>query len=359
MPSHSRVSGGVLKEVDLRRARRYSDKGSMIQASWIDAEGNVNVGMVRVINISETGLALELPVVPQQAAMVRIQSDRHKLTGAAMVRHVSEQGSRCVVGLEFANGMRWTPPWVEDPEPGQHELMSSSKDERIRSTVTTTVGLQPTTVPLRPRLKEIKPPAATNVVVMKAPDAAETAGPIPTETKPVAVVNTQPELDEKRAETKQEESKPADEKPAETAVTESAVHSADEKAATVVVESAPIVAVIAANDLNATDSVKAADAKAAEASATVTADAVQPESKPAAQPISPAAELAKEPRTAEPTPHDAPLSPEAEGSLPAETAAAEPVRAETIKAEPANAEPAKPQESPVENLDDFWGWTKQ
>ncbi len=453
LPSHSRIGGGVLKEVDLRRARRYSDKGSMIQASWIDAEGNVNVGMVRVINISEHGLALELPVVPQQAAMVRIQSDRHKLTGTAMVRHVSEQGSRCVVGLEFANGMKWIPPWEENPESSERDVLGEGKEQRIKSTLTTTIGLQPTAVPVRPRLAEIKPPGA-NVVVMKPANAAEpkAADPAPVKTKPAGAVNAQSgpsalilvgkEADGKEADAKSQELK-ADAKPVETAdakaevktpdagtgvsvESKAEVNTTDAKAGVIaeakagvktpeanveakaVTKAGPI-AEAKALDTKTPDA-KAAiapNAKAPEAKAKGVTDAGQPESKPsngsalaskgAIQKPTEANPQESVPAASQPTGHQADLvkrsdaslpSPEAEGSrlagpvapaqapesLKAEPTAAEPAVSkpavskpavsksavsEPAVAEPAKAEPSKPPEPAAENLDDFWGWSKQ
>jgi len=71
----------------------------------------------RALNISECGMALELPEAAMPLSMIRFQSDRFKLMGSGAVRHCRRAGTRFIVGFEFTDGLRWRPPEEEVQEP--------------------------------------------------------------------------------------------------------------------------------------------------------------------------------------------------------------------------------------------------
>jgi hypothetical protein len=56
---------------------------------------------VRVLNISQHGMAIELPQQPMRNGMIRIQSERYKLSACGSVRHILQVGGKYVVGLEL------------------------------------------------------------------------------------------------------------------------------------------------------------------------------------------------------------------------------------------------------------------
>jgi hypothetical protein len=101
---------------DLRRHRRYKVDSGILQVSWLDSSGRMKTARTRALNISETGIALELP----EAAMpllVRFQSERFKVKGVGAVRYCRRTGGKYVVGLEFTNDLHWRAPDGEVMEP--------------------------------------------------------------------------------------------------------------------------------------------------------------------------------------------------------------------------------------------------
>ena len=101
---------------ELRRHRRYAVDSGVMQVTWLDSSGQMKTTRTRAVNISETGIALELP----EAAMpllVRFQSDRFKVRGVGAVRYCRRYGAKYVVGLEFTDELRWRAPVGEVSEP--------------------------------------------------------------------------------------------------------------------------------------------------------------------------------------------------------------------------------------------------
>ena len=107
----------ALKRKDMRRHRRYAVDAGVLQVSWLDTSGAMKMTRTRALNISEGGIAIELPDAAMPLSMVRFQSDRFKIRGAGAVRHCRRVGSKWIVGLEFIEGLRWTPPEGEVTEP--------------------------------------------------------------------------------------------------------------------------------------------------------------------------------------------------------------------------------------------------
>jgi hypothetical protein len=112
-------SWSALKRKDLRRCRRYSvDGATTIRVAWLGVNGTLQVvHHARVLNISEEGMAFELPEPAQLVTRVKLQSDKYKLLGEGTVRHCRRVGPRYVVGVEFADALRWRAPDDSVPEP--------------------------------------------------------------------------------------------------------------------------------------------------------------------------------------------------------------------------------------------------
>jgi hypothetical protein len=107
-------SAGELK--DSRRHRRYAVDAGTLQVSWLDLNGRMRVTRTRALNISEEGMAVELP----EAAMpllIRFQSDRFKVRGVGAVRYCRRNGPQFIVGLEFTDGLHWRSPQIDVHEP--------------------------------------------------------------------------------------------------------------------------------------------------------------------------------------------------------------------------------------------------
>ena len=111
------TSWSALKRRDLRRHRRYALDASILQVSWLDITGKMKVARTRALNISESGMAVELPEAAMPLSMVRFQSDKFKLMGTGAVRHCRRVGTKYVVGFEFTDGLHWRPPEGDVQEP--------------------------------------------------------------------------------------------------------------------------------------------------------------------------------------------------------------------------------------------------
>ena len=85
---------------DLRKSPRVNVQAS-IRAAWVDAHGDLRMSHARVLNISQRGMAIELPQQPMRNGMIRIQSERYKLSACGSVRHILQVGGKFVVGLEL------------------------------------------------------------------------------------------------------------------------------------------------------------------------------------------------------------------------------------------------------------------
>ena len=104
-------SWSALKRKDLRRCRRYVVEGATLRVSWLSVSGELKVvHHARVLNISEEGIAFELPEPAQLVTRVKLHSDKHRLLGEGTVRHCRRVGSKYVVGVEFSDGLRWRAP---------------------------------------------------------------------------------------------------------------------------------------------------------------------------------------------------------------------------------------------------------
>lgn len=118
MSTNATPSWSALKRKDLRRTRRYAVDGDTLRVGWLAPNETLKVvQQSRVLNISEEGIALELPEPAEVFSRVKLSSDRHKLLGEGTVRHCRRVGSKYIVGIEFTDGLRWRPPEEPVTEP--------------------------------------------------------------------------------------------------------------------------------------------------------------------------------------------------------------------------------------------------
>ncbi len=111
MSSNPTPSWSSLRRNDLRRSRRYAVEGETVRLAWLGLNGTLKtLPHARVVNISEEGIAIEIPEPAQLVSRVKLQADKHRLLGEGTVRHCRRVGSKYVVGIEFVDGLRWRPP---------------------------------------------------------------------------------------------------------------------------------------------------------------------------------------------------------------------------------------------------------
>jgi hypothetical protein len=105
-----------LNHRDLRRRPRYAVDAGALQVSWINAAGNMETARTRALNVSENGIALQLPSAALPTR-VRFQSHRFNLYGAGSVKYCRRTGAKYVIGVEFVEDLHWSPPTEDIPEP--------------------------------------------------------------------------------------------------------------------------------------------------------------------------------------------------------------------------------------------------
>ena|ERR1700685_657456 len=94
---------------DLRRQDRQPCEHK-ITVTWRDATGENKFAIARAIDISESGIKLQMPEAPPLHTYVTLRATKLGLLGNASVRHcVRTAASKYAVGSEFTAGLRWTP----------------------------------------------------------------------------------------------------------------------------------------------------------------------------------------------------------------------------------------------------------
>jgi hypothetical protein len=88
---------------DGRRHRRLPYCGT-IRVSWDDGKGQ-HYAVGKCIDISESGLRIELPVAVPSHATLLIATDRIRFSGSASVKHVVRFGAKYLVGVALNSGL--------------------------------------------------------------------------------------------------------------------------------------------------------------------------------------------------------------------------------------------------------------
>ena len=106
----------TLTSQDPRRHRRYEVDSGIMDVWWLDLSGRMKTARTRALNISESGMALELPEAARPL-LVRFQSQRFKVQGVGAVRYCRREGEKYIVGLEFKDDLHWRAPDGDVTEP--------------------------------------------------------------------------------------------------------------------------------------------------------------------------------------------------------------------------------------------------
>lgn len=92
----------------LRRHDRAT-KAAGVQIVWKDRTGEDKFMMGSTVDVSESGIRLEVREAIDQRTYVTIQCPELGIHGSASVRSCSRRGTKFLLGLEFSGGLRWKP----------------------------------------------------------------------------------------------------------------------------------------------------------------------------------------------------------------------------------------------------------
>ena len=96
--------------------RRYAVDSGHLEVSWLDMKGRIKTALTRALNVSEGGIAIELPG-PAMPLLVKFQSEQFQVKGVGAVRHCHRQGRKYIVGLQFTQNLHWRAPEGDVREP--------------------------------------------------------------------------------------------------------------------------------------------------------------------------------------------------------------------------------------------------
>jgi PilZ domain-containing protein len=92
---------------ELRHDQRFTVDKDRLRVSWQDGQGRLCTTDARIINASESGLAIEVPQPLPPLAKVRLRSGQRHLEGNATVRYCRSSGARYRVGLHLDDILHW------------------------------------------------------------------------------------------------------------------------------------------------------------------------------------------------------------------------------------------------------------
>ena len=87
-----------------RRHRRTPYAGP-IRISWVEPSGSPRFALAKCIELSESGIRVEVPVNIPVRTSLTLNAERIKLAGSAAVRHVARSGARYILGLELSQAI--------------------------------------------------------------------------------------------------------------------------------------------------------------------------------------------------------------------------------------------------------------
>ena len=93
---------------DLRRHNRTSVTAP-VALNWTDGRGAEKFITAQIIDVSESGMRIQTREALTRQTYVTLRADQIGLHGRASVRTCAKQGTKYVVGLEFAGGLKWKP----------------------------------------------------------------------------------------------------------------------------------------------------------------------------------------------------------------------------------------------------------
>jgi len=94
---------------DLRRKARIACNHN-VTVVWRDSSGYEKYATTKAMDVSETGMCMQLPEPLPQMQSLLLRASKLGLCGNASVRHCMRiNGNNYAVGVQFASDMRWKP----------------------------------------------------------------------------------------------------------------------------------------------------------------------------------------------------------------------------------------------------------
>jgi hypothetical protein len=129
---------------DQRGHRRYAVAETFLRVTWLDTNGDLKTeNGARPIDVSETGMAVQLPSAALMLSRVRMESENGELLGHGKVRSCRQVGEKYRVGIEFTDSLRWSAPEgpINEPIPlsapgAEEELVSRTEPGDLPSGAT-------------------------------------------------------------------------------------------------------------------------------------------------------------------------------------------------------------------------------
>jgi PilZ domain len=115
----------------LRRHHRIETR-SIVQLVWKDQLGNEKYTKARALDVSESGMRVEVPERIPERSYITFRADELSLHGTGSVRSCQGKGLKYIVGLEFSTGMKWKPT---PPKSEPAETIETTSDEVETQTV--------------------------------------------------------------------------------------------------------------------------------------------------------------------------------------------------------------------------------
>jgi hypothetical protein len=82
---------------------------SLLHVSWLDSRGDLKYFQARAMDISDSGVRIELPQALANSTTVQVRSERLGLARSGSVRSCSRRGFTYLVGIEFNLDVRLKP----------------------------------------------------------------------------------------------------------------------------------------------------------------------------------------------------------------------------------------------------------
>src|SRR5215813_11533341 len=100
-----------LNPEELRAHRRYEVAATSLRVIWLDTNGDMKVeNSAQPIDVSETGMAVQLPEPALLLSRIRLESEQGELIGHGKVRSCHAAGQKYITGIEFTDSLRWSAP---------------------------------------------------------------------------------------------------------------------------------------------------------------------------------------------------------------------------------------------------------
>jgi PilZ domain len=105
-----------MSDTDKLRRHARSDQSAPLQLIWKDRQGLDRFINGTIIDVSESGIRVELAEALEKQTYVTLQATKLGLHGSASVKSCVRKGMKYLVGLEFSGGLKWKPKTQTEPQ---------------------------------------------------------------------------------------------------------------------------------------------------------------------------------------------------------------------------------------------------